>query len=323
MSQKATHILFALVFYNVYLFYDHFRINQAFLSKRATSIARKARDSVEKTAGVEDVAAALTAKPFVFVGGYPRSGTTLMRAILDVHPQVVCGPETRILPLFLELITSAMSNATLLNDMNERYITNTTIHSATSLFVGHIVQNRALAKAERPCVKDPLNLMHIAFLRQLFPNARFVYMVRDARAVVYSYMNRMFPQAKGDFSRGPQSKQLVNEMLLDWEHKNARMHRQCEQVGAERCHVVKYEELVERPETTLLSVTRFLNLTWSNNFLRHDTHVGKDVLLNDSEWTRNVNEPINNRSLNAWIDKIAFDTDTLAQLTMQKLFAYA
>ena len=34
----------------------------------------------------------------IFIGGYRRSGTTLIRAILDVHPSVSCGPETRIIP---------------------------------------------------------------------------------------------------------------------------------------------------------------------------------------------------------------------------------
>jgi hypothetical protein len=29
--------------------------------------------------------------PLIFIGGYARSGTTLMRAILDVHPTVSCG----------------------------------------------------------------------------------------------------------------------------------------------------------------------------------------------------------------------------------------
>jgi len=33
--------------------------------------------------------------PIIFIGGVPRSGTTLMRAMLDAHPDVRCGEETR------------------------------------------------------------------------------------------------------------------------------------------------------------------------------------------------------------------------------------
>ena len=39
--------------------------------------------------------------PFVFIGGHPRSGTTLMRAILDSHDEVRCGEESRIIPRML------------------------------------------------------------------------------------------------------------------------------------------------------------------------------------------------------------------------------
>ena len=38
--------------------------------------------------------------PLIFVGGMPRSGTTLMRAMLDAHPDVRCGEETRVGTLY-------------------------------------------------------------------------------------------------------------------------------------------------------------------------------------------------------------------------------
>jgi protein-tyrosine sulfotransferase len=39
----------------------------------------------------------------IFIGGMPRSGTTLMRAILDSHPLVRCGEETRVIPRILSM----------------------------------------------------------------------------------------------------------------------------------------------------------------------------------------------------------------------------
>uniref|UniRef100_A0A336LN86 Protein-tyrosine sulfotransferase n=1 Tax=Culicoides sonorensis TaxID=179676 RepID=A0A336LN86_CULSO len=41
--------------------------------------------------------------PLIFIGGVPRSGTTLMRAMLDAHPDVRCGQETRVIPRILQL----------------------------------------------------------------------------------------------------------------------------------------------------------------------------------------------------------------------------
>ena len=41
--------------------------------------------------------------PLIFIGGHPRSGTTLMRAILDSHPLVRCGEESRIIPRIVSM----------------------------------------------------------------------------------------------------------------------------------------------------------------------------------------------------------------------------
>ena len=38
----------------------------------------------------------------IFVGGVPRSGTTLMRALLDTNADVRCGEETRVILKILD-----------------------------------------------------------------------------------------------------------------------------------------------------------------------------------------------------------------------------
>ena len=42
--------------------------------------------------------------PLVFIGGHPRSGTTLMRAMLDAHTKVRRGEESRIIPRIVQVI---------------------------------------------------------------------------------------------------------------------------------------------------------------------------------------------------------------------------
>lgn len=41
--------------------------------------------------------------PLIFIGGFPRSGTTLMRVMLDAHNHVRCGEETRVIPRLLAM----------------------------------------------------------------------------------------------------------------------------------------------------------------------------------------------------------------------------
>lgn len=43
---------------------------------------------------IEDIQKNLK-KSHLFISGFTRSGTTLIRAILDVHPLIECGPETK------------------------------------------------------------------------------------------------------------------------------------------------------------------------------------------------------------------------------------
>ena len=45
--------------------------------------------------------------PILFIGGVPRSGTTIMRVIADAHPSISCGEETRVVPQVILIIFQA------------------------------------------------------------------------------------------------------------------------------------------------------------------------------------------------------------------------
>lgn len=106
-----------------------------------------------------------------------------MRVLLDVHPKVRCGPETRILPRFFRAIdirTSVERWRVNAANVNERVL-----DAATVSFFHEIIR-RVGDDAERLCIKDPFIDLSIPIIMRIFPNSKFLFMVRDGRAVANS-----------------------------------------------------------------------------------------------------------------------------------------
>ena len=55
--------------------------------------------------------------------------------------------------------------------------------------------------AQRLCNKDPFTIKSATYLHQLFPKAKFIFMVRDGRATVHSIISRQV-SARSDVGRG-------------------------------------------------------------------------------------------------------------------------
>lgn len=85
--------------------------------------------------GREAGAAVDESAPLIFIGGHPRSGTTLMRAMLDAHPAVRCGEETRIIPRILGLRANWKRNKKEAARLTEAGIDDFVINSAVKAFL--------------------------------------------------------------------------------------------------------------------------------------------------------------------------------------------
>ncbi|XP_076842743.1 protein-tyrosine sulfotransferase 2 isoform X2 [Brachyhypopomus gauderio] len=240
--------------------------------------------------------------PVVFVGGVPRSGTTLMRAMLDAHPDIRCGEETRVIPRLLALRHGWRRQGQERSDLEEEGITQEMLDSATLAFLLEVIARHG-DPAPLLCNKDPFTLKSSVYLSNIFPNSKFILMVRDGRASVHSMISRRVTIAGFDLSS-------YRDCLTKWNHAIEAMLFQCTVVGAKRCLTVHYENLVLQPRTTMVKVLQFLDVPWHEGVLHHEEAIGQPggVSLSRSERsTDQVIKPVNLQALTRWVGHIPPD----------------
>ena len=122
----------------------------------------------------------------IFIGGSGRSGTTLLRVILDSHPRIFCGPELKVTPLIAKMHLDLQANAQALQAYQ---LSQQDIQSLCQQFLLLITQ-RALQNSnkERLAEKTPTNARFFQQIHYLFPQSPLIQVIRDGRDVVCSLL---------------------------------------------------------------------------------------------------------------------------------------
>lgn len=109
---------------------------------------------------------------------------------------------------------------------------------------------------ERYADKTPGHVARIPLLAAMFPEARFIHILRDGRDSMLAYRDRGF---------GPQS---VEEAALNWRTRVRRGRRDGLRLGPGRYAEVRYEDLVDDPEGELRRLCDFIDLDYDPAMLR-------------------------------------------------------
>jgi hypothetical protein len=143
--------------------------------------------------------------PSFFVVGSARSGTTLLRLVMNAHPLVVVPPESRFI-VDLWHGTEIVDVEAFLAELEHHRQFQTwklPVDDVRALLpAGSVAYGRAIDAAYEAYArtrgkrvwgdKTPRYIEHIAFLARCFPKARFVHVVRDGRNVALSYADVPF-----------------------------------------------------------------------------------------------------------------------------------
>ena len=149
------------------------------------------------------------------------------------------------------------------------------VDSAVVELLAYLILNRGY-NVSRQCVKDPDIITFMEYLHYIFPQSKFIYMIRDGRAAAYSLMvqirEKMLPS-------------VFRAYLANWSSFNRKANKICHKIGSKYCLRVKYEDLVLHPEQTLRTVIKFLGESWSDELLKHQEHFGSKISVSKTEWS--------------------------------------
>ncbi len=242
----------------------------------------------------------------VFLVGSMRSGSTMLRLILDSHPSIAIGPETG----FMRAVqaTKEIPNFTpgrgwyrQLGWTDEEFDAR-----LREFYDGTFRRYAAEQGKPRWGEKTPFHTGHIAAMADLFPDSVFVGIVRHPGAVARS-LEKNFHYTFAD-------------AVSYWAGTNLDLVRGGAALGA-RFALCRYEDLVSDSEPVLRSLTEFLGEPWSPDLLAHhqvQREKGAPRVTNGSTVTR---DPIDAARAERWADTMAAeDSQALAEVSQLAAF---
>jgi hypothetical protein len=247
----------------------------------------------------------------IIIGGAGRSGTTLLRVMLDAHPRICCGPELKLLPSVAEWYQTMTGNFAAV--MDSYRIAPADLRRCFRGFIEGLVDNfRRASGKPRWAEKTPHNIVFLGPLGELFPDARFLHVIRDGRDVVSSLvtMDWVNPLTgrKWDYV------QNVASAARYWRDVIVRARQQAAQPAlAGRVLEVRYEALVTDTEATLRRVLEFVGEPWDEALLAYHLRSRSHEPVEAS--TAQALKPVTRTPLGRWqteltrLDRAAFKSE--------------
>lgn len=268
--------------------------------------------------------------PFVFMLGRGRSGTTLLQTILDTHAQIQFPIESRLI-IYLckkysgnhkiteKFIHSFLNDLFLDNKFRTHWkLKKTDLERSLLLYLRQQLSFETLCKIiylQYPSLftktkikligdKNPTYAIFAAKLIELFPEAKFIHIVRNPKDNIVSH--------RDTFSRSN-----IAFLAHGWISYN-RYIEKCKKKFPNRFITIRYEDLVSEPTSTITFIAKHLNLDANELNLNLDLESNKKyhTQLKGKEFEhfhKNLLKPINTEQIEKWRLKLTKEEINLVE----------
>lgn len=241
----------------------------------------------------------------IFIVGYRRSGTTLLRNILNAHSQLAIVSESHFIAYFYDnihlyadlnhdpnfefLLTDIISSKRykgrkLSTIVNLDLINRIPQRNLASILEVLYDQYKKINNAKVWGDKTPYFLYRIPMLIDLFPNCRIIHIIRDPRAALLSQQKNF-----AEYNVIKYARMWVNGMAS---FEKAKMVLEDAQYFE-----IKYEDLVSNPVSSLQNICDFLSISYESSMLKYYKNTNMDVNHAKSELFQ---KSITDAHINIW-----------------------
>jgi hypothetical protein len=210
--------------------------------------------------------------PVPFIVGVGRSGTTMLRLMLDSHPQLTIPPETHFVPELIDAISDGagperavevMQSVRQWGDLHidpaearARFEALDDFNAGDALRAFYAIYAERQGKP-RWGEKTPAYVRNMRKIERALPEARFIHVIRDGRDVALSRWKRTL----GDGEKAP-----AGQVAEGWQRRIRRAQKQGQRL--DHYLELRYEDLVTDTEPNLRKISEFLELEWDPVMLR-------------------------------------------------------
>jgi hypothetical protein len=247
---------------------------------------------------------------FVFLCGFPSSGTDLVKNIVNAHTDVFISGEFPFLPSLANkygAVVPEKSVDELICDLRKIDVyhsfenPNTNLSKSSREYILSEIYSVMLHKKQFKWKgnKTPQNTENIDNIRLLFPKAKFILIIRDVRDICLSW-----------------EKKWGKDKILCAHKWASRMQKGVEkltELGKEFFLIVKFEDFLDNLESEVHKICDFLDIEYQERMLEFDKYIvnniegkinyGKNIISNNKEKWRTS---FSNKEIKR-IEEIAFD----------------
>jgi len=270
--------------------------------------------------------------PFFFIIGRPRSGTTLLRTMLDAHSEVCIPHESPVILNFYKKYGkknhwSITNLETFYEDLNSQHIfgvwninkeklkndllscegENTLQNLIKILYLNF---NSIYAKREIKVVgdKNPIYSVNFPEVSPIFEKVKFIHLTRD-------YRDQMVSMKRMDF-------EMPHPALVGYRWKfSVKSMQPFKDEYPERLLSVKYEDLVTAPELIMKKICGHLNIGFESAMLEFfKKEAGSGFLPEEAmnKYHSSLFNPLSTSKVNAWESKLSNQEVKIADMMVGK-----